>query len=417
MTYYQWRRMTFLGAVLFGSQLGGELSAAVAHRPFHDPAPTQRDVFGSAVAGQGNRLFVGSPGDDADFAESGQAHLFDATTGDLLRSFKPSMPGEHSNFGESVAMDSNVVAVSARSVTLNHFFQERVELYNAATGVYLRTLDDPQPSFLNHFGYSMAVHGSRVLVGAPGTDVVEQGVGQAYLFDADTGALLRTFAAPFASQGAGFGSSVAFQGDRVLIAAHRDSSQAYLGGQAYLFDADSGELRTTFADPSPGPRENFARSVALDKGFVLVSDQNEQLSDPHLGKVRLFTADGALLRTFENPTPERYDNFGWTVALDGPHALIGSRLDDSGNLIGQSHLFNIHTGSLLTTYSDPDPTHQDFFGEALAFFDGNVVIGAPGDDTRGQNVGQVYLFPVVPEPAAAVLALGGLAVFTLCLRE
>jgi len=56
-------------------------------RTFDDPTPTDRDGFGSSVALDGNHVLIGALGDDTNGGQVGQAHLFDAVAGNLLHTF------------------------------------------------------------------------------------------------------------------------------------------------------------------------------------------------------------------------------------------------------------------------------------------------------------------------------------------
>jgi len=60
--------------------------------------------------------------------------------------------------------------------------------------------------------------------------------------------------------------------------------------------------------------------------------------------------------------------------------------------VGQAYLFDMTTGDLLRTFDDPTVTTSDNFGISVAIDGDNVVIGAHGDNPRGNNVGQAHLF-------------------------
>ena len=166
-------------------------------RTFDDPTVTSEDQFGSSVALEGDRVLIGARGDDTQGDLVGQAHLFDASTGALLQTF-----------------------------------------------------DDPTVTSSDQFGISVALSGDLVLIGAPFDDTQGNGVGQAHLFDAVTGALLQTFDDPTVTDGDFFGRSVALSGDRVLIGASADDTQGTNVGQAHLYDATTGNLLQTFDDPT-----------------------------------------------------------------------------------------------------------------------------------------------------------------------
>jgi hypothetical protein len=198
---------------------------------FNDPTPdsgtTLRGSFGSAVALDGDLVLIGEP-DDNSTAYGGQAHLFDATTGAWLWTFG----GLGGRFGERVVLDGDLVLIASGDPS-------QVHLFDATTGSWLRTFEDPTGDW-HDFGASIALDGNRVLVGAPWhtslnfPDILYSG--RAYLFDATTGALLRTFDIPVAAHGLDkFGEVVALDGNRVLIGAPDHVTLTGKQGQAYLF--------------------------------------------------------------------------------------------------------------------------------------------------------------------------------------
>ena len=60
--------------------------------------------------------------------------------------------------------------------------------------------------------------------------------------------------------------------------------------------------------------------------------------------------------------------------------------------MGRAYLFNGLTGALSQTFIMPDVTNRDFFGSSVALDGNNVLIGAPDNDTDGEDVGRAYLF-------------------------
>ncbi|MGK7872437.1 MAG: hypothetical protein AB4426_03740 [Xenococcaceae cyanobacterium] len=72
------------------------------------------DQFGNSVAVSGNHLLVGARLDDVGgISNIGSAYLFDALSGDLLRTFSNPSPEFNNQFGHSVAIDGDRVLVGA----------------------------------------------------------------------------------------------------------------------------------------------------------------------------------------------------------------------------------------------------------------------------------------------------------------
>ena len=114
----------------------------------------------------------------------------------------------------------------------------------------MRTFVNPAPSINDEFGVSVAGVGNNVLVGAPYDNATGTDSGTVYLFDL-SGNLLTTFNNPTPASNDLFGMSIAAVDDKVLIGSVRDDDAGTDSGAAYLFD-QSGNLLHTFLNPTPG---------------------------------------------------------------------------------------------------------------------------------------------------------------------
>jgi len=81
-------------------------------------------------------------------------------------------------------------------LTLSVFILITSSVFSPAYGELIHTFDDPTVTTSDKFGVSVSIDGNNVLVGAHFDDTNGNAVGQAHLFDATTGALLRTFDDP-----------------------------------------------------------------------------------------------------------------------------------------------------------------------------------------------------------------------------
>ncbi|MFM7906245.1 MAG: hypothetical protein ACKPA9_14120, partial [Microcystis sp.] len=85
----------------------------------------------------------------------------------------------------------------------------------------------------------------------------------------------------------------------------------------------------------------------------------------------------SLTKTFNNPTPEDYDGFGYSVSLSGTSALIGAYDDNTGaQYAGSAYLFDTTTGNLLKTFNNPTPEDSDNFGNSVSLSGTLALIGA-----------------------------------------
>ncbi|MCA2666585.1 MAG: hypothetical protein IM502_06775, partial [Microcystis sp. M045S2] len=355
------------------------------------------DQFGGSVAIDGNNALVGALGADRGATDTGAAYLFDTTTGNLLRTFLNPTPATQDYFGGSVAIDGNNVLIGALFDDNTGVIDAGAAyLFDATTGNLLRTFLNPTPATEDYFGNSVAISGNNVLIGARLDNTGAIDAGAAYLFDATTGNLLRTFLNPTPANDDRFGGMVAISGNNVLIGAIGDDAGATNAGAAYLFNATTGSLLRTFLNPTPTFNEQFGWSVAISGNNVLIGAIGDDTGATNTGVAYLFNATtGSLLQTFLNPIPEPEDQLGRFAAISANNVLVGTILHNTGGAdAGAAYLFDGTTGSLLQTFFNPSPAVTDYFG-TVAISGNNVLIGAMGDDTGGTNAGAAYLYKLV----------------------
>ena len=335
-----------------------------------------------------------------------QAYLFEAATGNLLHTFNPpeGVNSGWEKFGSSVAVDGNLILIGDPEQDVGTDSTElgagQAYLYDATTGDLIHIIDDPAPTYNGGFASAVAIDGNHILIGnsnhfIPNSGGGNEPVGQAYLFDATTGDLLHTFDDPTNTQSDAFGVSVAIEGDRILIGASGGRSPLPLSGEAHLFDTTTGSLLHTFENPTPSVRDYFGNSVAIDGERILIGEFEDSTQGEDVGQAHLYDATSySLIHTFNDPTVTSGDNFGRSVALRGDTVVIGADSDDTnGQNVGQVHLFDAVNGNLLRTLNDPTVSAQDNFGGAVAASGDYVVVGAYNHDSGSfENIGQAHIF-------------------------
>jgi len=176
--------------------------------------------------------------------------------------------------------------------------------------------------------------------------------------------------------------------------------------------AQSPVLSTVFTNPVPSKDDLFGRSVAALGNERVIIGASGRTSGYTNETVYLFTTNGLLLTTFTNPVPADNIFYGEAVAAVGTDSvLVGTY--QSGFVSGIERLFLFSTnGALVTAFTNPPGTAGPSFGRSVAAFGGDrVLIGAPLDSSlNGQN-GLVHLFSTNgqwlntfsnPAPASAI---------------
>ena len=368
-------------------------------RTVPNPTALSGEWFGWSIAASGDFVAVGTPNEDAGAQDAGAVYVFDVRTGALLRTIVNPAPAVGDNFGRAVAVDGDLLLVGAPSDDAGANNAGSAYVFNIRTGALLMTLPNPAPFAGDQFGSSVAIFGSRALVGASFDDAGAVDAGSVYLFDALTGNVLLpalTKAASLASDQ--FGTSVALSNDYILVGAPGDETGAPNTGAAYLYDARTGAFVRALLNPTPLSNDSFGSAVALagDRSIVGAPQANVG-SVANAGKVYTFdNKTGVRQLTLTKPVGASFfDLFGSSLAASSELIAVGvPRNDQDGRFdTGAVYLFDAKSGDLLQMLLNPALTTEDHVGEAVALAHGMVVVGAPLADPSGvSEAGAVYLF-------------------------
>jgi outer membrane protein assembly factor BamB len=243
--------------------------------PVAPPDAAGLDEFGAAVAVGGTLVAVGAPGDATYGTNAGAVYVFTRDTGALLRRLDAPGAFAGARFGAAVAIAGGDVVVGAPSPDVPG--AGAVHVFAGRTGALRWSVSEPPALGDRLFGWAVAASGRRIVVGVPCRDV-EQNAGAAVVYDRRTGAALASFTAPVPEACDFFGGAVAAAGRTIVIGARLSGPQDT--GAAYLFDADSGGLVATFADGTP--EADVGWSVAAAPHRVVIGAAGED------GAVRVY---------------------------------------------------------------------------------------------------------------------------------
>lgn len=138
-------------------------------RTFTDPTPVPGGEFASSVAASGNIAVVGSINETVNGqGGAGAVHVYDLASGGLLRTIPNPDPAPDDDFGTVVALDGNILVVGVPNDDgAGGTSSGSAYVFDVTTGNLLHWLHDTAPQVLDNFGTSVAVSGNRVAVGNP----------------------------------------------------------------------------------------------------------------------------------------------------------------------------------------------------------------------------------------------------------
>jgi len=314
------------------------------------------DRFGWSVDVSGLALVVGAPDDDDGGNLSGSAYVFEFD-------------------GDSFVQLSKLVA------------------------------DDGSAS--DHFGRSVAVHEDVAVVGAPDADGSGGPTGAAYVYrrNGETWQQEQKLQVGTFATIAGFGASVSVTADRIMVGVPRSGPGAQNLGSAYSFVYDSDQSQWVeegvLSASDEDAQDMFGSSLDLFGDLALIGVPQDEDIAAFAGAAYVFRWDGTAWQEEQKLTADdgaEDDRFGSKVSIYGGVAVVGSPFHAHDAMGGAGAVYVYEYNSDAGTWSQSqkleagDPGIGDHFGEAVATYDGNILIGASNNDDGGESAGSAYYF-------------------------
>jgi hypothetical protein len=335
--------LAFVPAALAGP--GGPTPSTLATLAIQQAALTAGDgacgdYFGCSVSLDGDTALVGAPYKTVGAnTNQGAAYLFtrSGTTWTQQQELTAGDGARGDYFGWSVSLDGDTALVGARYNTVGaNTYQGAAYLFtrSGTTWTQQQELTAADGTAYDFFGYSVALDGESVLVGACNKTVGTRTIqGAAYVFtrDGTTWTQQQKLTAADGAAGDYFGWSVSLDGDTALVGAYKRTVGANTSqGAAYLFTRSgttwTQQQELTAGDGAAG--DCFGCSVSLDGDTALVGALYKTVgANTYQGAAYLFTRSGTTWTQQQELIAgdgAAGDYFGWSVSLDGDTALVGA---------------------------------------------------------------------------------------------
>ena len=371
------------------------------------PAPD--NSFGYAVAVDGDIAVVGEPyGAVAGNSGQGLAHVYVRAGGTWSETqvLVADDGAAGDGFGFSVSISGGTILVGAPYATVGenggqgaaYAFEESGGSWSQA-----QKLVTAAGGASNNFGWSVAVSGATAIVSAPVAPVGENALqGNATVFTGDAGSWTEgpTLVADDGTAFATFGSSVAVDGDTIVVGANGVNS--YFGA-AYVFERSGTDWnQVARLAPDDGTTlEFFGISVAVSGANAIVGAYNQRVGENNgQGSAYVFTrsedtwTQAQKLVASDGAASAR---FGLAVAIDGATALVGSYFADVGANVNQgaAYVFRLEGGTWSETDKlvASDGAADENLGNAVALSGDTALTGVLNAEIDGNaGAGAAYFF-------------------------
>lgn len=331
---------------------------------------SENESFGSSVAVQGDRLFVGAPNaDPAGSRDAGAVYIFEydnvEETWYESRRLVPSLMSENDSFGISLDVDGDLLIVGAHREDVGGKYDSGAAFVfkrHAVSGTWSQTaiLSGVNAQEEDGFGFSVAVSGKRVIVGAPWALIEGVGrVGRSFVFEEQAdGSFLNVAAlsAVEAEEFSKFGFSVDISEDRAVVGAPastvdgrtkagtattflRDPETGNWGLETVVLTCPVNDGGTVLGNPLEDPDlslrgEEFGTSVSLSRNTLAVGAPNWSVN-----------SDGVI----QSGMTVVFVNGGWKWEVNS--FFVSSEIGRSG------HAVSVHEDTVV--FSSPDANVGD----------------------------------------------------------
>ena len=392
--------------------VGGLLARlAIAQTKLTAAGGAMSDQFGSAVAIWGNTAVVGVPYDNIGAkADQGSAYVFtrSGTAWTHQTTLTASDGAAGDVFGYSVAISGDTIVVGAVTDTVGTTSKQGsvyVFTWSGTAWTQQTRLTARGGAAEDLLGYSVALSGDTVVAGAAGANI---GQGSAYVFTR-SGTQWTQQDKLSASDGDeldNFGNSVAIWGDTAVVGAPRDDIGDNANqGSAYVFTRNGTvwfpQAKLTVSAGANAAR--FGSSVALSGGTAVVGAPTR---GHEVGEAYVYVRSGTTWSRqarLGDPHPAAYDNFGRAVAISGGTAVVGVHQDLVGTDARQGSAFVFmrsgRTWTRRARLTAAGGDAGDYFGVSVGISGSTAVAGALSSDVGANfDQGAAYIFSGLVAP-------------------
>ncbi|MCF8307023.1 MAG: IPT/TIG domain-containing protein [Ignavibacteriales bacterium] len=358
--------------------------------------------FGNSVSLSGDYAIVGALSNDALGNDAGAAYVFYRNQGGdnnwgEVKKLTASDAEELDYFGESVSISGDYAVVGANGEDAGlsdagaaYVFYRNQGGDNNWGEINKLTASDPQQSA--YFGFSAAISGDYLLVGADGVDdpIAGTEAGAAYIFTKNE------FVAgnyPEISSIAPNSGSQSGSTEVTLNGTNFGDLQGNIlfGGVPAL--VVSGWNGTTIVCKTP---------AGITGAVDVVVENSDGLKDTLInGFTYIETTAGYRFQEIKKMLTSHQapgNKFGYDVSVSGDYALVGSFNETSSSTLYQevTVLYRNQGGEnnwgQVKIINGTGVQQNDEFGVRVALWGDYAIVSAPGDDDAGTNAGAVYIF-------------------------
>jgi FG-GAP repeat len=278
---------------------------------------------------------------------------------------------------------------------------------------------------LDYFGTHADIQGDTLVVGAIHEGIFEGGAGSsrpgaAYVFERKDGKWMQTQRLAASTMQASsdlFGEAITLNGDTLAVGAPWDSTSAGTSGAVYIYQRNGSMFSEVQKIKATKPVQGagFGSQISIDGDRMVIGAPSTPTSSTDGGSAEVFVRSNGMWKSVQliQPQIRAGASFGYFTALRGNTLAISAPRpsDYPGSPTptdpGEVYVYE-PDGEMwkqAAVLSAPYPRNTNWFGLSVYLTDAGLIVGSPGDASNGRGVnadpskagnatfsGAVYLF-------------------------
>jgi len=257
----------------------------------------------------------------------------------------------------------------------------------------------------DYFGYSAAIDGTTLLVGAHKADidgVLDAGAAYVYVLGhKDWVQQAKLVADPLYAKD-GLGGNVALKNDVAMLGVMRRDDKGKDSGAVVSFERKSNNWMQNqiITAPDAKPGDAFGQAIALTQNYLIIGAPRNDALGVDSGAVYIYKRESRKW-LYQTKLTARDgaagDLFGISVAVDGNTLLVGADLhDEKAENAGAVYVYVLDNNQWKqeAKLMASDAGHTDIFGVRVSLSGNTALISARRDDIDelGVDAGSAYIF-------------------------
>jgi len=268
--------------------------------------------------------------------------------------------------------------------------------------LYETKLTAPEGDEGDFFGAETKIIGNELIIGANKYDYIQQNKGAIYVykFNGINWDFSEIIICPSNKQNAHFGISIAVDDSLMLIGATRDTSGGWPTGVVYLYNKanQNWSLDEKISPTGTNTLASFGSAIDLNADMLLIGAATDSGIEPSSGAAYLFNRESN--SWVQKKKIIGYDAlqtyiFGYGVAISGNYLFVGApQATDLGSNSGAVYLYKIKDDSVhfVTKLIGSSVSAEYLFGAEISADSNRVAISAQGSLGAQNYQGSAYIY-------------------------